>query len=207
MILTKTVSRILTGTFLCFCIAVAKPGHAQSLVSRYAIDFLRGPGTYLLADGTAGQGNLQFKTRGESVLYVNKKQKFSAPQVRSFTINGHMLVPQGIFDFEFGLHSYHAENAFIEYADTTGPLQLAMYYTAEPTGNTTSYFTTFLVRQRGKQAFETGPDNNNKWRKAERQRIAPLFARWPELQQAVLSGAATFENFPGYVRQANQQGQ
>ena len=192
---------------MCFCIAVAKPGHAQSLVSRYAIDFLRGPGTYLLADGTAGQGNLQFKTRGESVLYVNKKQKFSAPQVRSFTINGHMLVPQGIFDFEFGLHSYHAENAFIEYADTTGPLQLAMYYTAEPTGNTTSYFTTFLVRQRGKQAFETGPDNNNKWRKAERQRIAPLFARWPELQQAVLSGAATFENFPGYVRQANQQGQ
>ena len=194
------------ATSACFLIAlgIAPCGHAQRLANRYAIEFLRGPGTYLLADGTAGQGDLQFRTRDKNVLYVNRKQEYAASQVKSFTIDGHTLVPRGTFDFAFGLHEYHAENTFIEFADTTGTLQLATYYTAEPTGEMTTYFTTFLLRRRGDRAFVVGPNNNRKWRKPERQLVAAFCAQWPPLQQGILSGEVTFENLADYVRRANQ---
>ena len=199
-----TVKHLIAGTSFLMALAPAPSAHAQRLANRYAIEFLRGPGTYLLADGTAGQGDLQFRTRDKTVLYVNRKQEFAGPQVKSFTIDGHTLMPQGTFDFAFGLHEYHAENTFIEYADTTGTLQLAAYYTAEPTGNMTTYFTTFLLRRRGDQVFVVGPNNTRKWRKPERQLVASFCAQWPQLQQGILSGEVTFENFADYVRRSNQ---
>lgn len=198
------VRHLVVNTCFLIALGMATCGHAQRLANRYAIEFLRGPGTYVLADGTVGQGDLQFKTRGKTVLYVNRKQEYAAPQVKSFTIDGHTLAPRGTFDFTFGLHEYHAENTFIEYADTTGTLQLAAYYTAEPTGDMTTYFTTFLLRRRGDHSFVVGPNNNRKWRKSERQLVASFCAQWPQLQQGVLSGEVTFENLADYVRRANQ---
>ena len=199
-----TVKHLITGAGFLMALTLTPGAKAQRLANRYAIEFLRGPGTYLLADGTAGQGDLQFRTRDKTILYVNRKQEFPGLQVKSFTIDGHTLVPRGTFDFAFGLHEYHAENTFIEYADTTGTLQLAAYYTAEPTGDMTTYFTTFLLRRRGDHAFIVGPNNNRKWRKPERQLVASSCAQWPQLQQGILSGEVTFENFADYVRRANQ---
>ena len=176
------------------------PAAAQRLANRYAIEFLRGPGTYTLADGTTGQGDLQFKTRSESVLYIDRKRQIPSVEVRSFTINGHNLWPHGTFPFSFGLHSYEARNAFIEYVDTTGGVQLAAYYTAEPTGSMTTYYTTFLLRPRGSRQFVVGPGNNRKWRRAEREKTATYFTQWPAIQQDIIDGHATFENFLEYVR-------
>lgn len=176
------------------------PLAAQRLANRYVIEFLRGPGTYTLADGTTGQGDLQFKTRTESVLYIDRKRQIPATQVTSFTINEHTLWPHGSFPFSFGAHSYEAQNAFIEYADTTGGVQLAIYYTAEPTGDMTTYYTTFLLRPRGSKQFTVGPSNNRKWRRADREKLAASFVQWPTIQQDILAGNVTFENFPEYVR-------
>ena len=192
----------LTGGFL-----LPERGVAQRLANRYAIDYLRGAGTYTLANGTSSQGNLQFETRGKSVLHVDRKQKIVATDVASFTIDGRTLVPQGSFDFQFGFHEYSAEHAFIEYADTTGALQLALYHTAEPTGDMTTYFASYLLRAKGNQRFVVGPNNNKKWKKPERQQMAAFLAPWPALQQAVASGEATFENLPDYVRRANRSAQ
>jgi len=192
--------RFLPVSFLLAGLCHAAPVAAQRLANRYAIEFLRGPGTYTLADGTTGQGDLQFKTRSESVLYIDRKRQVPASEVRSFTINGHTLWPHGAFPFSFGVHSYEAKNAFIEYADTTSGMQVAAYYTAEPTGGMTTYYTTFLLRQRGTGQFIVGPGNNRKWRRAERERIAPFFAQWPAVQQDILAGNVTFENFLEYVR-------
>lgn len=179
------------------------PAAGQRLANRYAIEFLRGPGTYILADGTTGQGDIQFKTRGESVLYINCKRQVPSSEVQSFTVAGHTLRPDGTFPFSFGLHSYEAKNAFIEYADTTGGIQLAVYYTAEPTGNMTTYYTTFLLRPRGTKEFTVGPSNNRKWRRPDREKVAIYFTQWPAIQQAIIDGSATFENFPEYVRRTH----
>jgi hypothetical protein len=189
--------------FQLFQLRCPAPAIAQRLANRYAIEFLRGPGTYTLADGTTGQGDLQFKTRGESVLYIDRKRQVPSSEVQSFTVAGHTLRPDGTFPFSFGLHSYEAKNAFIEYADTTGGMQLAVYYTAEPTGNMTTYYTTFLLRPRETKEFIVGPGNNRKWRRAEREKIATYFAQWPAIQQAIIDGSATFENFPEYVRRTH----
>ena len=200
----RALKQLTAGICFLLVLGIAPYGNAQRLANRYAIEFLRGPGTYTLVNGTTGQGDLQFRTRDKTILYVNRKQEYPAPQVKSFTVASHTLVPQGTFDFAFGLHSYHAENTFIEYADTTGTLQLAAYYTAEPTGNMTTYFTTLLLRRRGDRAFVTGPDNNRKWRKSERQLVASFCAQWPLMQQGILSGDVTFENLAAYVRRSNQ---
>ncbi len=199
--------KLLFGLALTGCFLLPGRGFAQRLANRYAIDYLRGPGTYVLANGTSGQGNLQFETRSKSVLHVDRKQKIVATDVASFTIGGRTLVPQGSFDFQFGFHEYRAEHAFIEYADTTGALQLALYHTAEPTGDMTTYFATYLLRSKGGRDFVVGPNNNNKWKKPERQQMAVFLAPWPALQQAVVAGEATFENFPDYVRRANKSAQ
>ena len=92
---------------ICFLmvLGIAPYGNAQRLANRYAIEFMRGPDTYTLADGTTGQGDLQFRTRDETIFYVNRKQGYPAPRVKSFTVTSHTLVPQGTFDFAFGLHS------------------------------------------------------------------------------------------------------
>ncbi|MBU6121172.1 hypothetical protein [Hymenobacter siberiensis] len=179
---------------------------AHGFFTSYIVDYLRGPGSYTLANGSVGEGKLSFRTRGETTLYVGNNLQFSAKEVRSFTIDSHTLVPAGNFDFEFGVHSYHAENTFIEYADTSGYLQLALFHTAEPIGSTTVSFATYLLRRRGDKEFISGPNAFKKWSKDDRQDLAEELSRWPELQQAVKSGTATFENFPEYVRRANQAG-
>ncbi len=122
------------------------------------------------------------------MLYVDRHQEILAARLKSFTIDDHTLVPQGRFNFSYGFDSYQAQNAFIEYGDTTGVLQLAAYYTAEPTGDWTTYFTALLLRRRGSPTFAIGPDNNHKWGKQERQRIANFFEPWPTLKEEWLSG-------------------
>ena len=92
---------------ICFLMVlkIAPYGNAQRLANRYAIEFMRGPDTYTLADGTTGQGDLQLRTRDKIIFYVNRKQGYPAPRVKSFTVASHTLVPQGTFDFAFSLHS------------------------------------------------------------------------------------------------------
>ena len=179
---------------------------AQGLFSGgYTVDFIKGPGTYVLRNGTTGSGDLRFKTRNSSILFAGRKLTFLATEVASFTIDGHTLVPQGRFDFRYGVHSYRAERAFIEFADTTGLLQLAVFHTTEPIGsNTTVSFSTYLWRRRGEQTFVVGPNSFKKGSKSYRAALAASLNQWPALQQAVAAGTATFENFPDYVRQANQ---
>jgi hypothetical protein len=181
--------------------------------NRERISFLKGPGSYVLTDGTIGDGKLSFSNHKQSVLYVSSvrgRAEYPAAAVSSFTIDGHRLVPQGRFDFYFfgalGGQEYHADNAFIEYADTTGRLQLAVYYTSVMLGaNADVYYTQLLLRRRGDQEFVMGPNNFRKWDKSYRQELAEELGPWPELQQAVRSGAATFANFAEYVQRANLQ--
>jgi hypothetical protein len=181
--------------------------------NRRLISFLQGPGSYVLTDGMAGDGRLSFTNHKKSVLYVSTalgQAQYPAAAVSAFTINGHRLVPQGRFDFYFfgglGGQEYHADNAFIEYADTTGTLQLALYYTSVMLGaNADVYYTQLLLRRRGDKEFVMGPNNFRKWDKSYRQELADELGPWPELQQAVRSGAATFLNFPEYVQRANLQ--
>jgi hypothetical protein len=180
------------------------PVAAQRPVNRYVLDSLMGPGTYVLANGTRGAGELQFKTRSESVLYINRKQPVPAAQLQSFSVAGHTFWPHGNFLFEYGLHTYQAQHAFIEYADTTGGVHLAVYYTVEPTGDWNTTFTTFLLRPRGSQQFIMGPTNAKKWLQPERECLAPYFAQWPNVQQAILNGWVMFENLPAYVRLTRQ---
>ena len=49
-----------------------------------------------------------------------------------------------------------------------------------------------------------GPNSFKKGSKSYRAALAASLNQWPALQQAVAAGTATFENFPDYVRQANQ---
>jgi hypothetical protein len=172
----------------------------------YIVDYLRGTGTYTLRNGQAGEGMLSFRTRTSSVLYVGNKVEFPSNEVSSFTINGHTLVPRGNFEFRFGVHHYRADNAFVEFADTSGYLQVALFHTAEPSGSTTYSFASYLLRRRGDHEFMVGPNALRKWPKEGRQAFAKDLAQWPELQQAVESGTVSFENFPEYIRRANQSG-
>ena len=175
----------------------------------YVVQSLKGPGSYLLVDGTAGTGDLQFTTRGESILYVigERRLLIRAERLRSFSVAGHTFWPHGNFSFTYGLHSYEAHHAFIEYADTTGGVQLAAYYTVEPTGNLTTTFTTFLLRPRGSRRFIVGPNNDKKWRQADRERLAPCFAAWPDVARDILNGTVTFENLPACVQLTRQPSQ
>jgi len=68
----------------------------------------------------------------------------------------------------------------------------------------TTYFTTYLWRRRSEKSFIVGPNNHKKGGKAYRQRLANGLGQWPELQQAVADGLATFDNFPEYMHRANQ---
>ena len=189
--------------FLLFLLGATSPVAAQRPMHRYVLDSLMGPGSYALTNGSKGTGELQFRTRTESVLYIDRKRQVPAAQVQSFSVRGHSFYPHGNFSFSYGLHSYEARQAFIEYADTLGGMQLAVFYTAEPTGNWNTYFTTFLLRPRGSKQFMVGPTNQRKWRRAEREVLAPYFAQWPPVQQGILDGSITFDNLPAAIRRTH----
>ncbi|WP_149867085.1 hypothetical protein [Solirubrum puertoriconensis] len=175
---------------------------------------LKGQGTYVLRNGKSGVDKLTFSTREKSKLFVGGwpgGTRYEATEVQSFTIDGHTLLPAGNFDYYMGTtglggHEYHAENAFIEYIDTTGYLQLALFRTAEPMGSSgMASFAIYLLRRRGDKEFVQGPDNFQAWAKDYRLELAEELKPWPELQQAVRSGTANFRTFPTYIRRANEQ--
>ncbi len=181
---------------------------AQGFFSTYIVSYIKGPGTYTLVDGTVGNDNLRFHTRKTSVLFAGKDKEFSAEQVKSFSINGHTLVPAGNFEFVSNKDSFHAQNAFIEFIDTTGALELAVFHTCVPAGTYTFSFATYLVRPHGAAEFISGPSNDKSMHgKKYWQRVAGAFTRWPELQKQLVANKITFENFPALVAQANQTGQ
>ena len=156
------------------------------------------PGTYELANGTKGEGELKYNSgfRPRLTVKTNKnKTDYSPGEVNHFTMGEQLFMPVSDFILDSGLPftlKSHIENDFAELVDT-GRVQLLYFYflaensvagTRSPTVEPKRMSSIVLIRQRGGK-LQSVPVLIKKTRSV----IAPFLTGRPDLVARLNSSA------------------